>query len=85
MGALLLLFCLVTGRGFYLGAEAVYGYPAWQIAAVIQVVCWIAQVISYKFNLRHLIQILSIVCRPWSLRRTGPSTVRQLNASCGVG
>lgn len=48
IAAILLAFCLVTSRRFYLECEVVYGYPAWQVAAVIQVVCWIAQVIFKK-------------------------------------
>jgi len=47
MGALLLLLCLVTARTFYLGAVVNYGYPAWQIAVVIQIVCWIAQFLGH--------------------------------------
>lgn len=44
IGAILLAFCLVTGRQFYLESEVSYGYPAWQIALAVQVVCWVAQV-----------------------------------------
>lgn len=58
MGALLLLLCLVTGRQFYLRAEVDYGYPAWQIAAVVQVVAWAAQVCNTKFNPVYLIKIV---------------------------
>lgn len=54
VGAILLAFCLVNGRRFYLDAEVSYGYPAWQIAAVVQVVCWVAQVIFLnKFHFVH--------------------------------
>lgn len=48
IAAILLAICLVTGRKFYLEAEVSYGYPAWQIAVAVQVVCWIAQVIFRK-------------------------------------
>ncbi|KAJ6636139.1 2-hydroxy-palmitic acid dioxygenase mpo1, partial [Pseudolycoriella hygida] len=47
IATLLLAFCLVSGRKFYLEAELNYGYAAWQIAAVIQVVCWVAQFVGH--------------------------------------
>jgi len=47
VGALLLLCCLVTARKFYLTAAVIYGYPAWQIAVVVQIVCWIAQFLGH--------------------------------------
>ncbi|KAG4070618.1 hypothetical protein HA402_013538 [Bradysia odoriphaga] len=47
VAAILLGFCLITGRKFYLESEAMFDYPAWQIAAVVQVVCWVAQFVGH--------------------------------------
>lgn len=45
VATILLALCLVTGRKFYLEAEVSYGFPAWQLAAALNFLCWIAQVI----------------------------------------
>ncbi|XP_035712828.1 2-hydroxy-palmitic acid dioxygenase mpo1-like [Folsomia candida] len=47
LGALLVLVSLVTAHRFYLGAQATWGHPAWQVAAVLHVLCWIAQFIGH--------------------------------------
>lgn len=44
IATILLAFCLITSRRFYLESEVLNGYPAWQIGVVVQVVCWAAQV-----------------------------------------
>lgn len=67
VGAILIAFCLVTGRRFYLESEVVYGYPAWQIAVVIQIVCWVAQVISQFDIFFTEINRFYLVRRSWSV------------------
>ncbi|ODM95244.1 hypothetical protein Ocin01_11427 [Orchesella cincta] len=47
LAALLVLICLITSRRFYLTAEISYGVPAWQLAVLIHVVCWIAQFVGH--------------------------------------
>ncbi|CAL8118380.1 unnamed protein product [Orchesella dallaii] len=47
LAALLILLCLITARRFYLTSEVSYGVPAWQLAVVIHVVCWIAQFVGH--------------------------------------
>ncbi|OXA46452.1 putative ferric transport system permease protein FbpB 1 [Folsomia candida] len=47
LGALLVFVSLVTAHRFYLGAQATWGHPAWQVAAVLHVLCWIAQFIGH--------------------------------------
>jgi len=47
LGAILVFVCLVTARKFYLECGVNYGVPAWQVAAVLHVLCWIAQFVGH--------------------------------------
>ncbi|CAG7720251.1 unnamed protein product [Allacma fusca] len=47
----LVFLSLLFSRSFFLTAEAKYGHPAWVIALVIHVGCWIAQFVGHgKFE-----------------------------------
>jgi len=47
LAAFLVLLCLLTSRRFYLGAEISWGYPAWQLAAGLHAICWVAQFVGH--------------------------------------
>jgi len=75
LGAALVFFCTFTGRNFYLNSMTTWGYPAWQLALLIQIVAWGLQVTTLFRLLSNLgltqrwTEIKPFCFSRWDIRR----------------